>query len=90
MKLRVVEEVATIFQKDKEDKSMNLGFLREEDMSLSVVFRLLSVARVGRYEEREGIAGERRERISEIHYSMDIRMLIRYTRSLWTAGLLLN
>ena len=90
MKLRVVEEVATIFQKDKEDKSMNLGFLREEDMSLSVVFRLLSVAGVRRYEEREGIAGERRERISEIHYSMDIRMLIRYTRSLWTAGLLLN
>jgi hypothetical protein len=86
----VVEEVATIFQKDKEDKSMNLGFLREEDMSLSVVFRLLSVAGVRRYEEREGIAGERRERISEIHYSMDIRMLIRYTRSLWTAGLLLN
>jgi len=90
LKLRVVEEVATIFQKDKEDKSMNLGFLREEDMSLSVVFRLLSVAGVRRYEEREGIAGERRERISEIHYSMDIRMLIRYTRSLWTAGLLLN
>jgi hypothetical protein len=86
----VVEEVATIFQKDKEDKSMNLGFLREEDMSLSVVFRLLSVAGVRRYEEREGIAVERRERISEIHYSMDIRMLIRYTRSLWTAGLLLN
>ena len=86
----MVEEVATIFQKDKEDKSMNLGFLREEDMSLSVVFRLLSVAGVRRYEEREGIAGERRERISEIHYSMDIRMLIRYTRSLWTAGLLLN
>ena len=86
----MVEEVATIFRKDKEDKSMNLGFLREEDMSLSVVFRLLSVAGVRRYEEREGIAGERRERISEIHYSMDIRMLIRYTRSLWTAGLLLN
>jgi hypothetical protein len=59
-------------------------------MSLSVVFRLLYVAGVGRYEEREGIAGERRERISEIYYSMDMRMEIRYTRSMWTTGLLLN
>jgi hypothetical protein len=59
-------------------------------MSLSVVFRLLSVAGVGRYEEREGIIGKRKERIFEIYYSMDMRMEIRYTRSLWTAGLLLN
>jgi hypothetical protein len=59
-------------------------------MSLSVVFRLLYVAGVRRYEEREGIAGERRERISEIYYSMDMRMEIRYTRSMWTTGLLLN
>jgi len=42
-------------------------------MSLSMVFRLLSVAGVGRYEEREGIAGKKRERIFEIYYSMDMR-----------------
>jgi hypothetical protein len=38
-----------------------------------MVFRLLSVAGVGRYEEREGIAGKKRERIFEIYYSMDMR-----------------
>lgn len=45
---------------------------------------------VGRSEEREGIASEMKEGISESYYGADARKLSQCTESLWTAGSLLN
>jgi hypothetical protein len=45
---------------------------------------------VGRSEEREGIASEMKERISESYYGADVCMLSQCTESLWTAWSLLN